>query len=134
MSAPLTEQAAALTIEGACRTLRLPTIRELDRPLEQIESLALHPAPNENAWLLGPVAVRRTAGRAEHRRMVAVRLRLFMGRAIATSTGRLPAAGRLAAIRAALPLQILTESGADGTDMPVLSISANCSGSTGRLK
>ncbi len=28
MSAPLTEQAAAITIEDACRTLRLPTVRE----------------------------------------------------------------------------------------------------------
>lgn len=33
MSAPLTEQAAALTIEAACRTLRLPTIREVAGPL-----------------------------------------------------------------------------------------------------
>jgi len=35
MSAPLTEQAAALTIEGACRTLRLPTIREVAGPLAE---------------------------------------------------------------------------------------------------
>ena len=35
MSAPLTEQAAAMTIEGACRTLRLPTIREVAGPLAE---------------------------------------------------------------------------------------------------
>ena len=35
MIAPLTEQAAALTIEGACRTLRLPTIREVAGPLAE---------------------------------------------------------------------------------------------------
>lgn len=35
MSAPLTEQAAALTIEAACRTLRLPTVREVEGPLAE---------------------------------------------------------------------------------------------------
>ncbi len=35
MSAPLTEQAAALTIEAACRTLRLPTVRDQAGPLAE---------------------------------------------------------------------------------------------------
>jgi DNA replication protein DnaC len=35
MSAPLTEQAATLTIEAACRTLRLPTVREQAAPLAE---------------------------------------------------------------------------------------------------
>lgn len=35
MSAPLTAQAAAITIEAACRTLRLPTIREVAGPLAE---------------------------------------------------------------------------------------------------
>jgi len=35
MSAPVTEQAAALAIEAACRALRLPTARELAGPLAE---------------------------------------------------------------------------------------------------
>jgi DNA replication protein DnaC len=35
MSPPLTEQAAAITIEAACRTLRLPTVREQAAPLAE---------------------------------------------------------------------------------------------------
>ena len=35
MSAPLTEQAAMLTIEAACRTLRLPTVRDQAAPLAE---------------------------------------------------------------------------------------------------
>jgi DNA replication protein DnaC len=35
MSAPVTEQAAMLQIETACRTLRLPTVREQAAPLAE---------------------------------------------------------------------------------------------------
>ncbi|MDQ3127683.1 MAG: IS21-like element helper ATPase IstB [Chloroflexota bacterium] len=35
MNAPLTEQAAALTIEAACRMLRLPTVRDQAAPLAE---------------------------------------------------------------------------------------------------
>jgi hypothetical protein len=35
VSAPLTEQAAALTIEAACRTVQLPTVREVAGPLAE---------------------------------------------------------------------------------------------------